>query len=74
MWLAHGLDQADPAQSIAFCEKVFADNLGGARQMTNARHLRGSAWLNFQRIVCEQWWLKNRHGSHVVLIDRKSVV
>jgi anthraniloyl-CoA monooxygenase len=68
VWLAHGLDQADPAQSIAFCEKVFADNLGGAKLMTNARHLRGSAWLNFQRIVCEQWWLKNRHGSHVVLM------
>jgi anthraniloyl-CoA monooxygenase len=36
--------------------------------MTNARHLRGSAWLNFQRVVCEQWWLENRHGSHVVLM------
>jgi anthraniloyl-CoA monooxygenase len=68
VWLAHGLDRADPAQSIAFCEKLFADNLQGARLMTNARHLRGSAWLNFQRVVCEQWWLANRHGSHVVLM------
>jgi anthraniloyl-CoA monooxygenase len=24
--------------------------------MTNARHLRGSAWLNFQRVKCAQWW------------------
>ncbi|MBK9363778.1 MAG: bifunctional salicylyl-CoA 5-hydroxylase/oxidoreductase [Rubrivivax sp.] len=68
VWLAHGLDQADPAQSIAFCEKLFADNLQGHALMTNARHLRGSAWLNFQRVVCEQWWLKNEHGSHVVLM------
>ena len=36
--------------------------------MTNARHLRGSAWLNFQRVVCEHWWLKNEHGAHVVLM------
>ena len=68
VWLAHGLDKADQEQSIAFCEKVFADHLQGARLMTNARHLRGSAWLNFQRVVCEQWWLKNSRGSHVVLM------
>ncbi|KQP49202.1 bifunctional salicylyl-CoA 5-hydroxylase/oxidoreductase [Pseudorhodoferax sp. Leaf274] len=68
VWRAHGLDQADQEQSIAFCEKVFADNLQGARLMTNARHLRGSAWLNFQRVVCAQWWLRNPHGSHVVLM------
>jgi anthraniloyl-CoA monooxygenase len=68
VWLAHGLDRADPAQSVDFCERLFADNLQGERLMTNARHLRGSAWLNFQRVVCEQWWLKNARGSHVVLM------
>jgi anthraniloyl-CoA monooxygenase len=68
VWLAHGLDQADPDQSIAFCEKVFASNLQGAKLMSNARHLRGSAWLNFQRVVCEQWWLRNARGTPVVLM------
>lgn len=68
VWLAHGLDKADQTESIAFCEKVFADTLDGEKLMTNARHLRGSSWLNFQRIVCEQWWLKNKQGSHVVLM------
>ena len=68
VWLAHGLDQADQEASVAFCEKLFADNLQGAKLMTNSRHLRGSAWLNFQRVVCEQWWIKNKHGSHVVLM------
>ncbi len=69
VWLAHGLDQADQQQSIAFCEKLFDEgNLEGAKLMTNARHLRGAAWLNFQRVVCGQWWLKNAHGSHVVLM------
>ncbi len=67
VWLAHGLDKADQEQSIAFCEKVFAGTLGGAKLMTNARHLRGSAWLNFQRVKCEQWSLFNGK-SHVVLM------
>ncbi len=68
VWLAHGLDRADQEQSIAFCEQLFAANLQGAKLMTNARHLRGSAWLNFQRVVCGHWWLKNAQGSHVVLM------
>jgi anthraniloyl-CoA monooxygenase len=67
-WLAHGLDQADQDASIAFCEKVFADNLQGEKLLTNSRHLRGSAWLNFQRVACEQWWLKNGNNSHLVLM------
>ena len=68
VWLAHGLDQADQEQSIAFCERLFKDTLQGHKLMTNSRHLRGSAWLNFQRVVCEQWWMKNASGSHVVLM------
>ncbi len=67
VWQAHGLDRADQAQSVAFCEKLFAANLQGARLMTNARHLRGSAWLNFQRVRCEQWSHFNG-ASHVVLM------
>ncbi len=67
VWQAHGLDRADQDQSIAFCERVFAKNLQGARLMTNARHLRGSAWLNFQRVKCEQWSHFNGR-SHVVLM------
>lgn len=68
VWLAHGLDKADQDQSIAFCEDLFKGTLQGHKLMTNARHLRGSAWLNFQRVVCEQWWLRNANGSHVVLM------
>ena len=68
VWLAHGLDEADADTSIAFCEQLFADTLQGEKLMTNARHLRGSAWLNFQRVTCDQWSLKNAHGSQVVLM------
>jgi anthraniloyl-CoA monooxygenase len=67
VWLAHGLDKADQEQSIAFCETIFAKTLDGAKLMTNARHLRGSAWLNFQRVKCEQWSHFNGN-SHVVLM------
>ena len=27
--------------------------------MTNARHLRGSAWLNFNRVLCQTWSHEN---------------
>lgn len=64
---AHGLDQADQDQTIAFCERIFAQTLGGHHLMTNARHLRGSAWLNFNRLVCERWSHYNGK-SHVVLM------
>jgi anthraniloyl-CoA monooxygenase len=67
VWRAHGLDRADQDESVAFCERLFADNLQGARLMSNSRHLRGSAWLNFQRVKCEQWWWFNG-TSHVVLM------
>ena len=67
VWLAHGLDKADQDQSIEFCERVFARHLQGARLMTNARHLRGSAWLNFQRVTCARWHHFNGR-SHVVLM------
>ncbi len=64
-WLAHGLDRADTDQSIAFCEKLFAAYLGGAKLMSNARHLRGSAWLNFNRVICERWY----HDRSVLIGD-----
>lgn len=58
-WLAHGLDKASTDQSIAFCEKLFGRHLGGAPLMSNARHLRGSAWLNFNRVLCRRWYTGN---------------
>ena len=64
---AHGLDQFDEAGSIAFCEELFSEVLDGATLMSNARHLRGSAWLNFNRLTCGAWTHFNGH-SHVVLM------
>jgi anthraniloyl-CoA monooxygenase len=62
-WRAHGLDRCDTDQSIAFCESLFGKYFGGGRLMSNAAHLRGSAWLNFNRVLCSRW-----HHGNVVLI------
>jgi anthraniloyl-CoA monooxygenase len=67
VYKAHGLDEMDQQQSIEFCEKVFAGTLDGHALMTNARHQRGSAWLNFGRLICDKWSHFNGN-SHVVLM------
>ena len=64
---AHGLDKLGQEASIAFCENLFAETLDGAKLMTNARHLRGSPWLNFNRLICGRWSHFNGR-SHVVLM------
>ena len=58
-WLAHGLDRSSTAESIEFCERLFAEYLDGHRLMSNAAHLRGSAWLNFNRVLCDRWYHDN---------------
>jgi len=46
-------------QSIAVCERIFARHLGGHKLMTNANHIRGSAWINFPRVLCKRWSYSN---------------
>jgi anthraniloyl-CoA monooxygenase len=64
-WKAHGLDRANTAQSIAFCESLFGQYLDGHPLQSNANHLRGSAWLNFNRVTCKHW----HHGRTVLIGD-----
>ncbi|MGN6573002.1 MAG: bifunctional salicylyl-CoA 5-hydroxylase/oxidoreductase, partial [Pseudolabrys sp.] len=58
-WRKSGFDRMSLDETIATCERVFAKYLGGHALMSNARHLRGSAWLNFNRVLCERWSHKN---------------
>ena len=59
-WYKAGIDKFEAAESIAFCEKLFADLLDGHSLISNARHLRGSAmWLKFNRVLCERWYKDN---------------
>ena len=58
-WRAAGLDRMDVPQSVAFCERLFAPWLEGNSLLTNMRHLRGSQFINFQRIS-NATWVKDR--------------
>ncbi|HVM11895.1 MAG TPA: FAD-dependent monooxygenase [Actinomycetota bacterium] len=58
VWRGAGLDRADEAGSIAFCEDVFADDLRGAPLLSNR-----SAWISFVTVKNATW-----HHANVVLI------
>ena len=58
-WAKTGFGEMSQEESIAVCERIFAKYLGGHALMANARHVRGSAWLNFPRVLCETWSHKN---------------
>ncbi|HEX3431105.1 MAG TPA: bifunctional salicylyl-CoA 5-hydroxylase/oxidoreductase [Rhizomicrobium sp.] len=62
-WRGFGFDQVTTEETIGICERLFARFLDGALLMSNARHLRGSAWLNFPVLTCERW-----HAGKIVLI------
>jgi len=62
-YLALGFDKMSQDETCRAGERIFAKYLGGHELMTNARHLRGSAWLNFPRVVCHNW-----HDGNVVLL------
>lgn len=59
-WRKAGLDKASEAESIAYCEKVFAPELGGHGLMGNR-----SRWIQFPTIKCAQW----NHENVVLLGD-----
>ncbi|MBI4481081.1 MAG: FAD-dependent monooxygenase [Acidobacteria bacterium] len=59
-WRNAGLDKATEADTIAYCEQVFADNLGGAALLSNR-----SLWLDFITVRNRTW----RHENMVLLGD-----
>jgi anthraniloyl-CoA monooxygenase len=59
-WLNAGLDQADEAASIAYCQRLFADELDDHDLMSNK-----SAWMNFIEVKNRNW----SHGHMVLLGD-----
>jgi anthraniloyl-CoA monooxygenase len=56
---AFGFDAMSKEQSVATCEAIFAKHLGGHALMSNANHIRGSAWLSFPRVLCKEWSYRN---------------
>jgi len=59
----YGFGDLSQQETIAICEEVFKDHLGSHALMTNANHIRGSAWIRFPRVLCEKW-----HHKNVVLL------
>jgi anthraniloyl-CoA monooxygenase len=57
-WRAAGLERADEAATIAFCERLFAEELAGHSLISNR-----SVWRNFPTIRNARW-----HHENVVLI------
>ena len=62
-----GFADLDQQQSITLCEEIFKDHLDGHKLMTNANHIRGSAWIRFPRVLCKKW-----HHENVVLLGDAS--
>jgi len=54
VWRRAGLDMADEEQTVAFCEKLFARELGGHRLLTNK-----SVWRSFPTVKNERWHHRN---------------
>ena len=59
-WLAAGLDRVDELGTIAFCERLFADELQGHRLVSNR-----SIWRRFPTVRNEHW----HHGNVVLMGD-----
>ncbi|HLT35209.1 MAG TPA: bifunctional salicylyl-CoA 5-hydroxylase/oxidoreductase [Enhygromyxa sp.] len=59
-WRNAGLEQADEAASIAYCERLFAPELAGARLLGNR-----SRWVSFPTLSCERWC----HDNVVIIGD-----
>ncbi len=53
-WRTAGLDQADEDQTLAFAERLFAQELGGHRLLKNR-----SLWRNFPTVKNGCWHYKN---------------
>ena len=57
---AAGLDRATTEESIAYCEKLFAEHLKGEKLLANK-----SEWLRFVTVKNEKW----SHGNVVLMGD-----
>jgi anthraniloyl-CoA monooxygenase len=49
-WHNAGLDEADEAASLAYCQRLLDDDLGGVRLMSN-----NSKWINFPTLRTRRW-------------------
>src|SRR5215475_668076 len=58
-WSRFGFAGMSQQATTALLQRIFAANLGEHPLISNARHLGGSAWLNFNRVLCQKWSHQN---------------
>ncbi len=58
VWRAAGLEDADEAETVAYCEALFAPDLDGHRLLANR-----SLWRSFPTVRCANWV-----HDHIVLL------
>jgi anthraniloyl-CoA monooxygenase len=63
-WYRAGLDRMTTAESVAFCQRMFARYLDGHELLSNV-HPLARPWQNFLRVTNEHW----THGNIVLLGD-----
>jgi anthraniloyl-CoA monooxygenase len=54
-----GFEHMSHEESAEACRKIFARHLGENKLLTNSRHMRGSAWISFPRVLCHNWVKEN---------------
>ncbi|NOZ41548.1 MAG: bifunctional salicylyl-CoA 5-hydroxylase/oxidoreductase [Alphaproteobacteria bacterium] len=54
-YASFGFEDMSHAESAEVCRRIFEKYLGGHELMTKSAHVRGSAWINFPRVLCHQW-------------------
>ncbi|EED35785.1 anthraniloyl-CoA monooxygenase [Luminiphilus syltensis NOR5-1B] len=52
---AMGFEHMTHEESAETCRKIFEDYLDGHDLMTNSAHIRGSAWISFPYVKCDNW-------------------
>ncbi len=58
-WEQLGLGEMSQQACSDYLEDLFSEYLDGNALMSNAGHIRGSAWISFPRVLCGQWRYKN---------------
>jgi anthraniloyl-CoA monooxygenase len=58
-WRASGFDRLDADETIAACEALFAETLGGHSLRSNAAHRASSPWTHFVRVRNASWFHEN---------------
>ncbi len=57
-WLNAGLDKANEAESLAYCQSMLREHLGSAKLLSN-----NSKWISFPTLKTRNW-----HHSNIVLL------